>query len=95
MRVSVRLSFTAAVLAAVAASAPLSAELPASNPFAAPSTLLYQAPPFDKIKDADYEPAIEEGMKQQLAEIDAIADNAERADVRQHDRRDGAHRGSC
>jgi peptidyl-dipeptidase Dcp len=77
MRVSVRLSFAAAALAAVAASAPLSAELPASNPFAAPSPLLDQAPPFDRIKDSDYVPAFEEGMKQQRAEIDAIADNSE------------------
>ncbi len=46
------------------------------NPFFQKSTLQYQAPPFDKIKDADYAPAIEEGMKQQIAEIDAIANNA-------------------
>jgi len=49
-----------------------------SNPFAAASTLQYQAPPFDKIHDADYQPAIEEGMRQQLAEVHAIAaDTAE------------------
>lgn len=47
------------------------------NPFAAPSTLPLQAPPFDKIKDSDYKPAIEEGMKQQLAEINNIASNPE------------------
>ena len=46
-----------------------------TNPFLAPSPLPYQAPPFDKIKDADYQPAIEEGMKRQIAEIDAIANN--------------------
>ena len=46
-----------------------------SNPFYSPSTLPFQAPPFDKIKDEDYEPAIEAGMAQQLAEIQAIADN--------------------
>ena len=46
-----------------------------SNPFFQASTLQYQAPPFDKIKDADYAPAIEEGMKRQLAEIDAIAND--------------------
>jgi len=46
-----------------------------SNPFYAPSTLPFQAPPFDKIKDADYEPAFEAGMAQQLKEIEAIADN--------------------
>jgi peptidyl-dipeptidase Dcp len=46
-----------------------------SNPFYAPSTLPFQAPPFDKIKDADYQPAIEAGMAQELAEIEAIANN--------------------
>jgi peptidyl-dipeptidase Dcp len=46
-----------------------------SNPFYAPSTLPFQAPPFDKIKDEDYRPAIETGMAQQLAEIQAIAKN--------------------
>ena len=46
-----------------------------SNPFFAPSTLPFQAPPFDRIKDEDYEPAIEAGMAQQLAEMQAIADN--------------------
>ena len=45
----------------------------AQNPFAAASTLPYQAPPFDKIHDADYQPAIEEGMRQQIAEVHAIA----------------------
>ncbi len=46
-----------------------------TNPLAAPSTLPYQTVPFDRIKDSDYQPAFEEGMKQQLAEIDAIANN--------------------
>ncbi|MEI6412068.1 MAG: peptidyl-dipeptidase Dcp [Bacteroidota bacterium] len=49
--------------------------LPASNPFAAPSKLPYQAPPFDQIKDSDYKPAIEEGLRQRLAEVDKIANN--------------------
>ena len=34
-----------------------------------------QAPPFDKIKDADYQPAIEAGREQRLAEMMAIAEN--------------------
>ena len=46
-----------------------------SNPFYAPSTLPYQAPPFDQIKDTDYQPAIEAGMAQQLKEIKAITGN--------------------
>ncbi len=47
----------------------------ASNPFFAPSALYLQAPPFDKIKDADYQPAMIEGMRQEKAEIRKIADN--------------------
>jgi peptidyl-dipeptidase Dcp len=47
-----------------------------SNPFYAESTLPFHAPPFDKIKDTDYQPAIEAGMAQQREEINAIANNA-------------------
>jgi peptidyl-dipeptidase Dcp len=47
--------------------------LPASNPFAAPSTLPYQAPDFRAIKESDYRPAFEAGMRQQIAEIEGIA----------------------
>ena len=49
------------------------AALPASNPFAATSTLPYQAPPFDRIKDADYQPALEAGMREHIAEIAKIS----------------------
>jgi peptidyl-dipeptidase Dcp len=49
----------------------------AVNPFFSESTLPYHAPPFDKIKDSDYAPAIEEGMKNQLVEIEAIANSTE------------------
>jgi len=48
-----------------------------TNPFFEPSPLPFQAPQFDKIKDSDYKPAIEEGMKRQLAEIDAIANSSD------------------
>ena len=47
------------------------------NPFFAPSTLPYQAPPFDRIKETDFQPALEEGMRQALAEVEAIANNSE------------------
>src|SRR4051812_7220737 len=46
-----------------------------AGPFDAPSSLPYQAPRFDLIKDGDYQPAFEKGMQQQLAEITAIAGN--------------------
>ena len=44
------------------------------NPLLVASSLAFQAPAFDTIKDAHYQPAIEEGMRQQLAEVRAIAD---------------------
>ena len=47
------------------------------NPLFTASTLQYQAPPFDRIKDGDYQPAIEEGITQHLAEIDKIANDAD------------------
>jgi peptidyl-dipeptidase Dcp len=46
-----------------------------AGPFDASSNLPYQAPRFDLIKDSDYQPAFEEGMRQQMTEITAIADN--------------------
>ena len=46
-----------------------------NNPFYAASTLPFQAPPFDKINDGDYQPAIEAGMAEQRQEMRAIADN--------------------
>lgn len=50
-----------------------STSLAADNPFAKESTLPYQLPPFDKIKDADFKPALLAGMAEQRKEIDAIA----------------------
>ncbi len=49
----------------------------ASNPFLHASTLPFQAPDFSKIKDSDFAPAFEEGFKQDLAEIEKIANNPE------------------
>jgi peptidyl-dipeptidase Dcp len=48
-----------------------------SNPFYSESKLPYQAPAFDKIKDSDFKPAIEEGMRVQLLEIEKIANDPE------------------
>ena len=45
----------------------------AAGPFAAPSPLPYQAPPFDRIGDDDFLPALEEGMRLQRAELERIA----------------------
>ena len=53
------------------------AQFTSDNPFAAKSTLPFGAPPFDRIHDADYQPAIEEGMRRHLAEVDAVADQSD------------------
>jgi peptidyl-dipeptidase Dcp len=74
----VRLSLLAAIV--LLTEAGLTAADPApgrNNPLMARSTLPFQAPSFDKIKDTDFAPALEAGMKRQLAEADKIANNPE------------------
>src|SRR5213082_1901562 len=51
--------------------------LKADNPFARPSTLPYELPPFDRIHDGDYLPAFHAGMREQLKEVERIAHNRE------------------
>jgi peptidyl-dipeptidase Dcp len=73
-----RLLFVAAasVLTALAAAATKEAgttPMAADNPFARPSALPFELPPFDRIHDADYAPAFEAGMREQLKEVAAIA----------------------
>jgi peptidyl-dipeptidase Dcp len=69
-----RLLRSAALLACIAG--PAAAQAPARvNPLTVPSTLPFQAPRFDQITDADYQPALEEGMAEQIAEMKRIADN--------------------
>ena len=48
-----------------------------SNPFAAPSGLPFGIVDFSKLKSEHFQPAIEAGMQQQLAEIEAIANQTE------------------
>ena len=73
----------AAAAAVCSASAGAHAEpaslLAASNPFAKASTLPFQFPAFDRIKNEDYAPAYAEGMRQQAAEVEAIANNPKAA----------------
>src|SRR6202789_349141 len=65
---AVAISSVNSALAATAAFGP-------NNPFFAPSALPFQAPPFDKIKDDDFQPAIEAGIARQQSEMQTIADN--------------------
>ena len=51
----------------------------AENPLLHPSSLPYELPPFDKIKDSDYLAAFEAGMREHRQEVDAIVHNREPA----------------
>src|SRR6202162_5954877 len=61
-----------ATLSMVGSPTPAPASL-GSNPLLVESTLPYHAPRFDLIRNEHYQPALEEGMRRQLAEIDVIA----------------------
>ncbi len=61
----------ASTAAADAAPAAPAADL-TGNPFLQPSSLPFMAPDFSKIKDEHYLPALLEGMRQHLAEIETI-----------------------
>ncbi|HMK31239.1 MAG TPA: peptidyl-dipeptidase Dcp [Terriglobales bacterium] len=67
---------TALVIALSALAVPASAaEFGPDNPFFASSSLPFHAPPFDRIKDEDYQPALDAGMAEQRKEVQAIAEN--------------------
>ena len=51
-----------------------------SNPFLSEWDTPYGIPPFDKIHESDYIPAVEAGIRQQQAEVDAIIANGEAPD---------------
>ena len=85
-RPAVLLSSVACLLAGACIALPqrVGAQLPAptpvpmsaaGNPLLTESTLPYHLPPFDRIKDADYAPALERGMADHLKEVETVADN--------------------
>ena len=69
--------FTACALLSAAQITAVSAADP-DNPLLKESALPYHYPPFDKIKDAHFVPAIEAGMREQLKEVDVVANNSEK-----------------
>ena len=83
-----RLSFLAAVLLSTALAAAADTKdagntpMPPDSPFAQPSPLPFEFPQFDRIHDADYAPAYEAGMREQLKEVAAIAHNPQPASQR-------------
>ena len=54
-------------------------EVTSTNPLFVKSMLQYEAPNFTEIKDEHFLPAFEEGMKQHMVEVLAIANNPEPA----------------
>src|SRR6516164_3059939 len=71
-----KLIFAAVLLALMTTSIiTTDAQTTSGNPLMSQSTLPYQTIPFDKIKDDDYQPAIEAGMAEQIKEVEAIANN--------------------
>jgi peptidyl-dipeptidase Dcp len=65
------------LLATLCLTAPLAlrAQSDAANPLLTKSTLPYQLPPFEQIKDEHFAPAFELGMAEELKEVEAIANN--------------------
>ncbi len=78
LALAVALSATVPTYAKSPAKAETSVSAQVANPFFADSTLPLHYPQFDKIKDSDFAPAFDAGMAEQLKEIDAIANNAEK-----------------
>jgi peptidyl-dipeptidase Dcp len=66
-------AISCAPVATPTGSAPAPVVARGSNPLFVESGLPFHAPRFNLIRNEDYQPALEEGMRQQLAEIDAIA----------------------
>ncbi|HEU5246190.1 MAG TPA: M3 family metallopeptidase, partial [Candidatus Udaeobacter sp.] len=67
-----------AAISVMAQTSPVQNPDMADNPLLTESSLPYHIPPFDKIKDQHFAPAIEEGMRQQLKEVEAVASNSEK-----------------
>src|SRR5438552_3767353 len=71
--------FTFAALLSAFQITAVSAADPVDNPLLKESTLPYHLPPFDEIKDEHFVPAMEAGMREQLKEVDAIANLSDKA----------------
>jgi len=65
-----------AAISVIAQTSPVENPDMADNPLLTESSLPYHTPPFDKIKDEHFVPAIEAGMREQLKEVEAVANNS-------------------
>src|SRR5216117_923970 len=48
------------------------------NPLLTESSLPYHVPPFDRIKDEHFAPAMEKGMREELKEVEVVANSSEK-----------------
>jgi peptidyl-dipeptidase Dcp len=67
-----------AAISVIAQTSPMQNSNVADNPLLTESSLPYHVPPFDKIKDEHFAPAIEAGMREQLKEVETVANNSEK-----------------
>jgi len=67
-----------AAISVIAQTSPVQNPNIADNPLLTESSLPYHVPPFDKIKDEHFTPAIEAGMREQLKEVETVANNSEK-----------------
>jgi peptidyl-dipeptidase Dcp len=69
-------AMNASAATTAAAANPQAGNTQTGNPLMSKSTLPYELPPFDKIRNEHFRPAIEAGMAEQKREMDAIADSS-------------------
>src|SRR5213082_1673018 len=65
-------------MALTAQSSPMQNSNAETNPLLTQSALPYHVPPFDRIKDEHFAPAMEKGMREELKEVEVVANNSER-----------------
>jgi len=67
-----------AAMSVTAQTSPVQNSNAQNNPLLTESSLPYHVPPFDRIKDEHFAPAMEAGMREQLKEVEVVANNSEK-----------------
>src|SRR5438874_1822646 len=67
-----------AAISVIAQTSPVQNPNMTDNPLLTESSLPYHIPPFDKIKDEHFEPAIKAGMREELKEVEGVANDSEK-----------------
>src|SRR5438067_1410546 len=65
-------------ISVIAQTSPVQISKIEDNPLLTESSLPYHVPPFDKIKDEHFAPAMEAGMSEELNEVQVLANNSEK-----------------